>query len=263
MYANIYLSSSIEDSKKDINNILKEISYEETISKPQGFLESIFAPPKPPIVRKKYDLTKVDDLNQIIDSYINILMKELKDYIGIKTYIEIYLRKLEEQKRYLIDNYNPSLLNDNEIYQNDSEEYIGLLYKTSAIQILTDKINWFEESQHVIKEELQSLWLLIINHIKTIDRLQLSRNEIIPLIVTEITKSIGNKSETEALLIVGSLIDLLGGLINNNNEQTEKNLMLLETTSLDEDEFKKLNEKINIQLKKEDTFKPPQKSYNI
>ena len=101
--------------------------------------------------------------------------------------------------------------------------------------------------------------MLIINHIKTIDRLQLSRNEIIPLIVTEITKSIGNKSETEALLIVGSLIDLLGGLINNNNEQTEKNLLLLETTSLDEDEFKKLNEQINIQLKKEDTFKPPQK----
>ena len=259
MYANITLSSSIEDSKKDINHILKEISYEETISKPQGFLESIFAPAEPPIVRKKYDLTKIDDLNQIIDSYINILMKELKDYIGIKTYIEIYLRKLEEQKQYLIDNYNPSLLNDNEIYQNDSEEYIGLLYKTSAIQILTDKINWFEESQHVIKEELQSIWLLIINHIKTIDRLQLSRNEIIPLIVTEITKSIGNKSETEALLIVGSLIDLLGGLINNNNEQTEKNLMLLETTSLDEDEFKKLNETINIQLKKEDTFKPPQK----
>ena len=259
MYANIYLSSSVEDSKKDINNILKEISYEETISKPQGFLESIFAPPKPPIVRKKYDLTKIDDLNQIIDSYFNILMKELKDYIGIKTYIEIYLRKLEEQKRYLIDNYNPSLLNDNEIYQNDSEEYIGLLYKTSAIQIITDKINWFEESQHVIKEELQSLWLLIINHIKTIDRLQLSRNEIIPLIVTEITKSFGNKSETEALLIVGSLIDLLGGLINNNNEQTEKNLMLLETTSLDEDEYKKLNEQINIQLKKEDTFKPLQK----
>jgi len=259
MYANINLSSSIEDSKKDINHILKEISYEETISKPQGFLESIFAPPEPPIVRKKYDLTKIDNLNQIIDNYINILMKELKNYIGIKTYIEIYLRKLEEQKQYLIDNYNPSLLNDNEIYQNDSEEYIGLLYKTSAIQILKDKKNLFVESQHVIKEELQSIWLLIINHIKTIDRLQLSRNEIIPLIVTEITKSFGNKNETEALLIVGSLIDLLGGLINNNNEQTEKNLLLLETTSLDEDEFKKLNEKINIQLKKEDTFKPPQK----
>ena len=259
MYANITLSSSIEDSKKDINHILKEISCEETISKPQGFLESIFAPPKPPIVRKKYDLTKIDNLNQIIDNYINILMKELKDYIGIKTYIEIYLRKLEEQKHYLIDNYNLSLLNDNEIYQNDSEEYIGLLYKTSAIQILKDKKNLFVESQHVIKEELQSIWLLIINHIKTIDRLQLSRNEIIPLIVTEITKSFGNKNETEALLIVGSLIDLLGGLINNNNEQTEKNLLLLETTSLDEDEFKKLNEKINIQLKKEDTFKPTQK----
>jgi len=246
----LIFNDSLEKSIDSINSLLGEISYNETITSPkkQSFFSRIFDLQEEPKVVKKYNPTKVGELQELVDQNILILQQELKGYEFIKKYIEIYLLKLDEYLKRLQE-YSLSL-DEQQITldSNDIIEFTKLLNEQSSREIIRNKINTFETIIILMKQELITVHRSIINHFITINSLQTSKSAILPLIATEVAVNIGHKTESNALELTSNLIALFQNVINKNIEATRTNLELINSTNLSEDTLASINKEICLYL---------------
>jgi len=243
-------SDTLEHSLDQINELLGQISYEETITVPkkQSFFERLFELEEPPKTVRKYNPEKINELQEQVNIQIGILSKELKGYEFIKKYIELYLRKLNQYLNYL-KKYEASL--DTEARPapvDEIEEFTRMLEENSSREILRDKINTFETMILLMKQELVTVHRAIINHFITINSLQTSRSAILPLLATEMAISVGNSSEGEALELTGHLVSLLQNVVNKNIEATKDNLEKLKLSPISEETYAALNKDITSYL---------------
>lgn len=280
----LIFEDTLEHSLDDINVLLNEISYEERIEpeKKQSFFERLLDITPTPQVIKKYNPEKIGDLEQQVDLQIEILSKELKGYEAIKKYIEVYLKKLQQYLNYL-KMYNASL--KSEQISDDLDEitkFTKTLDQNSSREIMRDKINTFETIILLMKQTLVTVHRSIINHFITINSLQTSKSAILPLLATEIAINIGKDTERESLELTSNLVNLLGSVVNKNNEATKENLEKLKLSSLSDETYNALNSRITMYLESsergdnlikleeeklqpnDDTLHldPPQKSFN-
>ena len=246
----LIFNDSLEKSIESINSLLGEISYDEAITNPKkpSFFSKLFDIPEEPKVVKKYNPTKVGELQELVDQNILILQQELKGYEFIKKYIEIYLLKLSEYLKRLKE-YSLSLDEQPSIYDTDDIlEFTQLLNEQSSREIIKNKINTFETIILLMKQELITVHRSIINHFITINSLQTSKSAILPLIATEVAVNIGHKTESNALELTSNLIGLFQNVINKNIEATKTNLELLNSTNLSEDALASINQEISLYL---------------
>ncbi len=239
----IMFADTLEHSLDEINKLLGEVSYEETLppTHQPTFLEKLFAIEEPVETVKKYDPSKVGAIESQVDIQIAALTKELEGYEYIKRYIEVYLRKLTEyleRLKQFKDYMDTTELDPN---ADDITSFTQTLNKSSAERIIQDKITTFETMILLMKQELVTVHTAIINHFITINSLQTSKMAILPLIATEMAVNMGNTTESESLRLTGELVDLLENVVNKNVEATQENLKRLRLSGISEDTYTALN----------------------
>jgi hypothetical protein len=252
----LIFADTLDQSVSEINNLLSEISYEETKpARKQTFFEKLFSDEPPVTTIKKYNPEKIGEVGEELDVEIAALAKELKSYAFIKKYIDTYLRVLNEYLQKL-KQFNASLeLPEIDTSLDEITQFSMNLDQTSTKRILEDKINAFETRILLMRQELITVHQAIINHFVTINALQTSKMAILPLIATEMAIAKGKETEGEALMLTGELVSLLGNIVNKNVDATRENLSRLRLTSLSDETYKSLNDNVGAYLESVDKWK--------
>jgi len=185
------------------------------------------------------------NLRNAISDNIETLNKELLGYDYLRKYIEIYSLKLNAYYEYTKVEYDKVAAKLATLSNQTEEEYAEYLEYSSVVQILKDKVSRFETSRFLMKQELLRIHQAIVNHFITINALKTSRDDIIPLIGSELLINIGKNSENNALEISNNLINLFHNILDQNVVETEKNLEALKGTVLPDVTIEKIQRDIS------------------
>lgn len=236
------LSDTNASAIATINSISNDIYKEEPVELPkQGFFAKIFGS-KPTVEPKKvinYD--KIEQLKLAINDNIKTLNKELASYYGIRKYIEAYrqnnnrhceviqseIKKLEEKLQGLDINKD--------------SEYALFLETQTSLHVLKNKVNRFQITNQLMRQELLSINQSIVNHFMTVNALEMSRDDLIPLIGAEYAICQGNSIEKQSIELSQNVITLFQSLLSQNIESTISNLKELEHLMLPIDTFTRIN----------------------
>ena len=244
---NIMFADTLEHSLDEINQLLGEVSYEETIpsTHKQSFFDILFDIEEPVQKVKRYNPSKIGDIEKQIDIQIATLTKELEGYDYVKKYIEVYLKKLDEYLKRLKQCKASMATRPFEEGQDEITKFTESLNRASAEKIIQDKITTFETMIVLMKQELMAVHNSIINHFITINSLQTSKMAILPLITTEMAINVGKATEGESLRLTGELVDLLDSVVNKNVEATQENLRRLRLSSISKESYEALSNEVN------------------
>lgn len=190
----------------------------------------------------------IQELKDAIDSNIEALSKELLGYDSIRKYIEVYRRK--NRSHFLV------AMNETENIEQEvkglspekEEEYAAFLIATSRLQIMRDKVNRFSTSNHLMKQELFKVNQAIVNHFITINALEMARDDLLPLIGSELALTQGRNTENKSLDLSKNVIELFQSLLSRNVTGAVENMEKLKQSSLSANTFELLNKDIEVYL---------------
>lgn len=167
-------------------------------------------------------LEAIPKLKEAINVNISILSSELLTYDKIRKYIIEYAKKNRE---YIIKTSEIVTLLENktnEINPNDPYSYIDSLQISSQLQIAREKQNRFNTSNQLLNQELFKINQAIVNHFITINALEMARDDLLPLISSEILISQGNKDVNSSSELSKNIMDLFKAMLERNVDSTKE-----------------------------------------
>ncbi len=167
-------------------------------------------------------LEAIPKLKEAINTNINILSSELLTYDKIRKYIIEYAKKNRE---YVIKTSEIVALLENKINEvnpNDPYGYIDSLQVSSQLQIAREKQNRFNTSNQLLNQELFKINQAIVNHFITINALEMARDDLLPLISSEILIAQGNKDANSSLELSKNIMDLFKAMLERNVDSTKE-----------------------------------------
>lgn len=167
-------------------------------------------------------LEAIPKLKEAINVNISILSSELLTYDKIRKYIIEYAKKNRE---YIIKTSEIVTLLENktnEINPNDPYSYIDSLQISSQLQIVREKQNRFNTSNQLLNQELFKINQAIVNHFITINALEMARDDLLPLISSEILISQGNKDVNSSLELSKNIMNLFKAMLERNVDSTKE-----------------------------------------
>ena len=240
------LENYSDDSITQMTTIIDELYVPTTQSdKKAGLFTRMFNADE---VRYTIDKNKLYSLERLIDRTLETLKQELLGYDEIRRYIEVYSKKNREhhkQTETMISTVEEKL---DKLDSNDEEEYSTYLTTTSLLHILNDKANRFSTINILMKKELLRVNLAIVNHFITINSLEMAKNDLIPLIESEIAISQGRKTENKALDLSKNVMSLFQALLTRNVDTAIENMDKLQKTCIPDDVAVSINQDINTYM---------------
>ena len=209
---------SNDKSIANINEIIAN-SYE-VIEPKKSFFKWLFSEETNNNITIK--LEAIPKLKEAINVNISILSSELLTYDKIRKYIIEYAKKNRE---YIIKTSEIVTLLENktnEINTNDPYSYIDSLQISSQLQIAREKQNRFNTSNQLLNQELFKINQAIVNHFITINALEMARDDLLPLISSEILISQGNKDVNSSLELSKNIMDLFKAMLERNVDSTKE-----------------------------------------
>ena len=209
---------SNDKSIANINEIITN-SYE-VIEPKKSFFKWLFVEEKSNNITIK--LEAIPKLKEAINTNINILSNELLTYDKIRKYIIEYAKKNRE---YVIKTSEIVALLENKINEvnpNDPYGYIDSLQVSSQLQIARKKQNRFNTSNQLLNQELFKINQAIVNHFITINALEMARDDLLPLISSEILIAQGNKDANSSLELSKNIMDLFKAMLERNVDSTKE-----------------------------------------
>jgi len=241
------LSESSDSSVKTINDIINKAYVNNKVQRKKSFWERLFEIETNEI---GFNLSSdvIEELNISINDNISILSKELLGYDTIRKYISVYITKnklhlevvknsishLEEQ----LGNLNPE----------NEDEYFEYLNVTSHLQIMKQKENRFMTSSTLMKQELFKINQMIVNHFITVNALEMARDDLMPLVGSELAISFGRNSENEALELSRNVMELFQSILTRNVDSAVYNMEKLKEIGINDETFALINKDINIYI---------------
>lgn len=190
----------------------------------------------------------IQELKAAIDSNIETLSKELLGYDAIRRYIEAYRRKNRSHLLVAMTETEKVEEEVKKLHPDKEEEYAAFLLATSRLQIMRDKINRFSTSNHLMKQELLKVNQAIVNHFITINALEMAKDDLLPLIGSELALTQGRNTENKSLDLSENVIGLFQSLLSRNVAGAVENMEKLKQSSLSADTFALLNRDIEVYL---------------
>lgn len=175
----------------------------------------------------------VRELIDAVNSNIDVLKQEILAYDFIREYIELYRRKnrLHYIKSLEVQRDLTEMLASINI--NDDEQYFEYLKVSGNIAVLNDKINRFDTSNSLAKQELTKVTQSFVNHSITLNTLEMAKNDLLPMIGSGIAIMKGNQSQSAALDVSNTVIELFKAILNRNINGTMENLARLRSAAAD------------------------------
>ncbi len=219
----------------------------------QGLITRLFKSEK--TIERKVNSNVLTKLNDEIELSITNLIIQINKYIEVFKVITLYIKAINkyknisyELKKYLEDEVQPK-------YVGDEEYYSELLEVTQLIDALNNKIDNYEKTLVLMKQQQLQIIQAINNHMVTKEALQTSKNDIIPIIGSEMLFRIGTSTEANALELSDNLIALFKNIISGNSDAARRSLEMIESSNLPKETVDKLIADFSTYLKEteEDT----------
>ena len=204
----------------------------------KGFWASLFEP-----YEEEKTITDIPTLKEAINKNITILSRELLTFDLVRKYISVYFAKNLEYVNKSSEAL--TLLNErlSKLNPNDTFEYASFLEVNSMKTIMTEKNKRFNVTSSLLNQELYKINAAIVNHFITINALEMARDDLIPLIGSEVIIGTGFISNNNAMQITNDVIGLFQALLAQNVEQTK--IMLERLNNMPNIDVTKLNANVN------------------
>lgn len=204
----------------------------------KGFWASLFEP-----YEEEKNITDVPTLKEAINKNITILSKELLTFDLVRKYISVYFAKNLEYVNKSSEAL--ALLNErlSKLNPKDTFEYASFLEVNSMKTIMTEKNKRFNVTSTLLNQELYKINAAIVNHFITINALEMARDDLIPLIGSEVIIGTGFISNNNAMQITNDVIGLFQAILAQNVEQTK--IMLERLNNMPNIDVTKLNANVN------------------
>ena len=226
-------SDSSALSIQTINDLLSKKN-----KRKKGFWASLFEP-----YEEEKNITDVPTLKEAINKNIVILSKELLTFDLVRKYISVYFAKNLEYVNKSSEAL--ALLNErlSKLNPKDTFEYASFLEVNSMKTIMTEKNKRFNVTSSLLNQELYKINAAIVNHFITINALEMARDDLIPLIGSEVIIGTGFISNNNAMQITNDVIGLFQAILSQNVEQTK--IMLERLNNMPNIDVTKLNANVN------------------
>lgn len=226
-------SDSSALSIQTINDLLSKKN-----KRKKGFLASLFEP-----YEEEKNITDVPTLKEAINKNITILSRELLTFDLVRKYISVYFAKNLEYVNKSSEAL--ALLNErlSKLNPKDTFEYASFLEVNSMKTIMTEKNKRFNVTSSLLNQELYKINAAIVNHFITINALEMARDDLIPLIGSEVIIGTGFISNNNAMQITNDVIGLFQAILAQNVEQTK--IMLERLNNMPNIDVTKLNANVN------------------
>ena len=204
----------------------------------KGFWASLFEP-----YEEEKTITDIPTLKETINKNIVILSRELLTFDLVRKYISVYYGKNLEYLRKSSEAL--ALLNErlSKLNPKDTFEYASFLEANSMKTIMTEKNKRFNVTSSLLNQELYKINAAIVNHFITINALEMARDDLIPLIGSEVIIGTGFISNNNAMQITNDVIGLFQAILTQNVEQTK--IMLERLNNMPNIDVTKLNANVN------------------
>ncbi len=204
----------------------------------KGFWASLFEP-----YEEEKNITDVPTLKEAINKNIMILSRELLTFDLVRKYISVYFAKNLEYVNKSSEAL--ALLNErlSKLNPKDTFEYASFLEVNSMKTIMTEKNKRFNVTSSLLNQELYKINAAIVNHFITINALEMARDDLIPLIGSEVIIGTGFISNNSAMQITNDVIGLFQAILAQNVEQTK--IMLERLNNMPNIDVTKLNANVN------------------
>ena len=204
----------------------------------KGFWTSLFEP-----YEEEKTITDVPTLKEAINKNITILSRELLTFDLVRKYISVYFAKNLEYVNKSSEAL--ALLNErlSKLNPKDTFEYASFLEANSMKTIMTEKNKRFNVTSSLLNQELYKINAAIVNHFITINALEMARDDLIPLIGSEVIIGTGFISNNNAMQITNDVIGLFQAILAQNVEQTK--IMLERLNNMPNIDVTKLNANVN------------------
>lgn len=226
-------SDSSALSIQTINDLLSKKN-----KRKKGFWASLFEP-----YEEEKTITDIPTLKEAINKNIVILSKELLTFDLVRKYISVYFAKNLEYVNKSSEAL--ALLNErlSKLNPKDTFEYASFLEVNSMKTIMTEKNKRFNVTSSLLNQELYKINAAIVNHFITINALEMARDDLIPLIGSEVIIGTGFISNNNAMQITNDVIGLFQAILAQNVEQTK--IMLERLNNMPNIDVTKLNANVN------------------
>lgn len=226
-------SDSSALSIQTINDLLSKKN-----KRKKGFWASLFEP-----YEEEKTITDVPTLKEVINKNITILSRELLSFDLVRKYISVYFAKNLEYVNKSSEAL--ALLNErlSKLNPKDTFEYASFLEVNSMKTIMTEKNKRFNVTSSLLNQELYKINAAIVNHFITINALEMARDDLIPLIGSEVIIGTGFISNNNAMQITNDVIGLFQAILAQNVEQTK--IMLERLNNMPNIDVTKLNANVN------------------
>lgn len=226
-------SDSSALSIQTINDLLSKKN-----KRKKGFWASLFEP-----YEEEKTITDIPTLKEAINKNIVILSKELLTFDLVRKYISVYFAKNLEYVNKSSEAL--ALLNErlSKLNPKDTFEYASFLEVNSMKTIMTEKNKRFNVTSSLLNQELYKINAAIVNHFITINALEMARDDLIPLIGSEVIIGTGFISNNNAMQITNDVIGLFQAILSQNVEQTK--IMLERLNNMPNIDVTKLNANVN------------------
>ncbi len=247
---NLMKSDVNANSITAITSILDSIYVtEETQKKEQGLFAKLFkGEEEAEEPRLLVNRSQLYNLKNTIDSHLDKLKKDLLKYDEIRKYIEAYIAKNKDY----YERADEALININqrlsELNPDDDADYADYLTTTSIMQIVNDKQTRFATVNLLMKKELLRVNQAIVNHFVTINSLEMARDDLIPLIESELVINNGQENEKEALDLSRNVIGLFSSLLNRNIDSAIENMDKIQRSTVSPELIASINNDINTYI---------------
>ena len=226
-------SDSSALSIQTINDLLSKKN-----KRKKGFWASLFEP-----YEEEKTITDVPTLKEAINKNITILSRELLTFDLVRKYISVYFAKNLEYVNKSSEAL--ALLNErlSKLNPKDTFEYASFLEVNSMKTIMSEKNKRFNVTSTLLNQELYKINAAIVNHFITINALEMARDDLIPLIGSEVIIGTGFISNNNAMQITNDVIGLFQAILAQNVEQTK--IMLERLNNMPNIDVTKLNANVN------------------
>lgn len=226
-------SDSSALSIQTINDLLSKKN-----KRKKGFWASLFEP-----YEEEKTITDIPTLKEAINKNITILSRELLTFDLVRKYISVYFAKNLEYVNKSSEAL--ALLNErlSKLNPKDTFEYASFLEVNSMKTIMTEKNKRFNVTSSLLNQELYKINAAIVNHFITINALEMARDDLIPLIGSEVIIGTGFISNNNAMQITNDVIGLFQAILAQNVEQTK--IMLERLNNMPNIDVTKLNDNVN------------------
>lgn len=243
-YQKLIVNNLLETSLSDVEKIVGEIENIKPVNKKKSIFDRLsFKNGQIQEEQKEMNIDILTRLNESINCGISDLNRELSGYDSIKRYNEVYIDKLKKCISLTKEAINKETQAAS-VCENENEK----LNHATNIEILKNKLNNFEISLVSKMSELVQIHQSIINHFVTISSLKTAREDLVPLIASEIAISIGNNTERKSLELSKCVVGLFNSLLERNAEGTKENLERLKSTGLSKETISKISNDLESYL---------------